>query len=1129
MLDGQVTLPIVLDADPDVLTYALPAGAKLFDAADLIVQIEDENGILVHDAQLATHYTVDLSKNFDASVTFLSNAELIAGRKIVLDRLTAQTQPRNFRNMDRLPGESIERQADRQVAMAQDLWARVGRAIMTRRGESLPTLPPLADIAGKLFYPRADMSGYETIDPGKFSAVMSSGALEPGGSIDRVGASLSAIEDLADDDMQVAILALSFVSAYLPEISQALQAGVIDPEAIQTYISGTYTRGEIDALLAKAFKGFHADFAANRVHNTSGAEAHLQAVLDNWSFARGSAASIVKEFGGLSTVATGVMALTRDPGTGERAGVTIGSAATNQLVDADLLTSGVWTKSNIQIDTVGGAAPDGSNAWRLTDLSGTAVALIRQNMTSTGIATDGHANFSFFAKAAVGAGVINARLTFYGASTFVSHCTIDLNDGSLSGDDVNGTSDVTPYANGWYRVSLSAQNNGAGNTNVQAMIYPSYPSTAAANDSILVSDLTVHLGDRDLGIVDGRAADTLSRPLTGLDLNFINGGFGVTYGKAPGIDNIAVIAQMDDGTAGNLVTIYLDDVVDRLLAIVKVDGVTVASIAGGSDVRGGGTAFLRWTGGTLELYFNGVLAGDASVEFPQNLTHLRAGSAANGTLQPHAAIRDIWVLPYAPSASEIVTLSGNYVDAKASGDRLSLIDRMGVEASAALRSRSRIGLAAFTEDYSAIFGLGQSFAFSGSQALPPLTTTSVTDVFSFGESVRPANVGATFDPVSQAALLPMVATADNAGTVFDQAYLDENAGAYSTSINGEAPIVAFSQHLKQAFSDLKHEVSAGPKVVGGICAKGETALADIANTSGNTYLRMVDFAGDVAGIASGLSASSGVTFVIAHHGEADRDADPGASYSAAWAQYMDDFHADVTQGVFSQTRNALWLCTVASKANWSTAHNRVPNAMIELESERDDVILVAPTYACQNADDNEHPSANGSRQLGYFAAKAADRYLRGVNHFCPRIVHAEYGLDEIYLSIAAMRYPLQAQEVWAQNSFDRAAVSDLGYTVYSDGVEMPILSVDIVNGYQSLVRIRTQGLLSSTSVEVSYAGANNAGRGMICDSDDYQSYHTYIGENQNQKAGESIPELNGQLYPSQNYALPQRVVCSRTV
>lgn len=200
-------LPYVFSLDPGVLVYAVPADIKVFSAADISLTIEDAAGVTVFTPEQGAHYTVALSQTFAATITFLANDELDAGRNGVLSRMTAASQPTQFSELTAFPGLAVEMQADRQAAMAQDIWALLKRSLLAARGEALPRLPSRADIAGGVFYLKADESGWEILSATDIALVAEDLALGSSSAIRVNAENIAGILALAARDAELLELA----------------------------------------------------------------------------------------------------------------------------------------------------------------------------------------------------------------------------------------------------------------------------------------------------------------------------------------------------------------------------------------------------------------------------------------------------------------------------------------------------------------------------------------------------------------------------------------------------------------------------------------------------------------------------------------------------------------------------------------------------------------------------------------------------------------------------------------------------------------------------------------------------------------------------------------------------------
>ncbi len=133
----------------------------------------------------------------------------------------------------------------------------------------------------------------------------------------------------------------------------------------------------------------------------------------------------------------------------------------NLLQYSEDFSNAYWTKSNVSVTANAIASPSGSsNASKLVESATTAVhELIRGSDGALSVGTDTYITFSIFAKAA-------ERQYCYIRSSGNSKriaVVVDLSNGTFNvtnwGFTLNSSATVTPYPNGWYRITATAQSN----------------------------------------------------------------------------------------------------------------------------------------------------------------------------------------------------------------------------------------------------------------------------------------------------------------------------------------------------------------------------------------------------------------------------------------------------------------------------------------------------------------------------------------------------------------------------------------------------------------------------------------------------------------------------------------------
>ncbi len=157
-----------------------------------------------------------------------------------------------------------------------------------------------------------------------------------------------------------------------------------------------------------------------------------------------------------------------NPTTGESLGLLVEESRTNLLLQSNQFDT-TWTNSSSSETAASGTAPDGTNtAWELkdtSDVSATAHNLIQNLSYTTGTTY----TFSVWMKAGtLTEGGISVPSAAFGA---VLINRVNLATGAVITTTAGATTVVTPFANGWYRVSLTATATAtaSGNTQIRPM------------------------------------------------------------------------------------------------------------------------------------------------------------------------------------------------------------------------------------------------------------------------------------------------------------------------------------------------------------------------------------------------------------------------------------------------------------------------------------------------------------------------------------------------------------------------------------------------------------------------------------------------------------------------------------
>lgn len=300
-----------------------------------------------------------------------------------------------------------------------------------------------------------------------------------------------------------------------------------------------------------------------------------------------------------------------DPATGTFRGVLVEESRTNSLPYPHDLSQ--WTGFNLvsALQKEAGIDGDPNKAWTVTGAEDSGSALRSPSIT---IADDTarHIEHAFLRKGDSDAAGV--RINFFGGTSLSISLRVNLKDGSSSfdsNDNETGVAEVEDAGNFW-RVEVSAENGGTGNTSAQLILYSDRSGSGqkivydAGQFQKNASETSSHiLGEGSSATT--RAADVLEGPFSESSgtLHFV--------GEHKGGDG--VLWQADDGTEDNRLRL---------------------------EVSGGDILFVVDDGGTSQVSLNaGALASDGTYnlaarfdgsDFAISLDGATAVTAASGTV-----------------------------------------------------------------------------------------------------------------------------------------------------------------------------------------------------------------------------------------------------------------------------------------------------------------------------------------------------------------------------------------------------------------------------------------------------------------------------------------------------------------
>jgi hypothetical protein len=506
---------------------------------------------------------------------------------------------------------------------------------------------------------------------------------------------------------------------------------------------------------------------------------------------------------------------------------------------------------------------------------------------------------------------------------------------------------------------------------------------------------------------------------------------------------------------------------------------------------------------------------------PTGLTHIRHGQTYAGTGAINASIKRWAHVPrrMSPTAIDLAGtlsgLSGNTSSTEFTAADLTAQDTETKAAATALAARER-DIQFWTQDD---FRLGisahdisQSFANGGISNIPPYTTAEwldqcswdTTKALMFYGSVRGGtSTGDVFVPVTDyadttraAGFNRLEATADNDGNVYTQAQIEAGSAAGA----GEVPIVAAEhEYMRRLLAD---DPTIDFKTLGVVAgSKNEGAFSDVAGevvpTDSSAWNRATDALEQIRDWAYDHGYAPGEVgqySAVILKGEAERlqsvtniiNGTLAFPCGIGYAAGLDNLDArNVSVFGVSAGKKILKQVSLPSM-HWVGGDMSPGTAWLQLEEEREDVVVFAATYAVQNDGTNgaEHATPLlGSAALGLHAAESRDFILnQNRNFFIPR-PHRAWWLQNtkfLRVGILAMDYPIIKRKTALSYSSEYGWVQDFGFRVYQGATEYMIANVEVLSG-GSVVEIELQSKPASAPI-VEYAGNLRNGRGNIYDS-----------------------------------------------
>lgn len=419
----------------------------------------------------------------------------------------------------------------------------------------------------------------------------------------------------------------------------------------------------------------------------------------------------------------------------------------------------------------------------------------------------------------------------------------------------------------------------------------------------------------------------------------------------------------------------------------------------------------------------------------------------------------------------------------------------------------------------------------GFMCFPAVSKTPKYGNLMLGDSVRPASTSKNeFIPlggVAFRALKSVVQSADGATILTDAE--QQALGRYAGN-EGESPIVGavngFRRHFleKNAFSADNSRLFVASAV--GLSGQSIASLLD----DEKYYQRFVDCVTKAKALADSEGVSYSVTLLAFMQGERDyQDGTSKAVYKGLLGQLRTKMLATI-RAITGQADDPVWLMYQTGYVYTPNPDNSPINAVTlpigeaqyEFCQENKNCLMVGPNY--QLPDKQGHLMTNGSRWMGCYFAKVADRVLNQRRPFQTLAPRDFYVIgNAIYNSFLVEHPPLKWQRPFRVGS--RIDIANKGFRVFHNiqadaagiGTELTIASVEIVA--DTIVKIVCTTPPVGT-VRVLYGSKQSEGQGMLTDSDDYVPDEVYEYDPQfTQWPEENIAELIGKPYPMENWCI----------
>jgi hypothetical protein len=174
------------------------------------------------------------------------------------------------------------------------------------------------------------------------------------------------------------------------------------------------------------------------------------------TFTRASSGTYVGSDGLIKTATTNEARFDHNPTTGESLGLLVEEARTNLQGNSELLTAASWSLSGVT-SAASGTGPNSGNAYEITETTTTAIHSFAGGGVSSPFTTSVTSGSTYTGSIFLKRSTIDWVQLSLGSAGFGSTLYINFNLATGAVGNSSGcTGTITPFANGWYRCTVTA-------------------------------------------------------------------------------------------------------------------------------------------------------------------------------------------------------------------------------------------------------------------------------------------------------------------------------------------------------------------------------------------------------------------------------------------------------------------------------------------------------------------------------------------------------------------------------------------------------------------------------------------------------------------------------------------------